>query len=190
MPPSSTPDEVFGLMRSSFALSVDRPVRVAFGDTAGVPAIAAGAESLGTGWDMRQRICAYQDFEERAGDTGGGSWYQRPTLSGLVGSLTSREFGVLQSENASLASRLAPGTIGPQPEQAFRHHATVLTGIIDELAGLDGRDRVVSLYERYERARVEWRIVEQITGAKIGASRWLTPFETGVRLFLESEGWI
>lgn len=70
MPTGASSEEIFGLMRTTFALSQDRPVRVAYGDLAALPAVAAGAEAVGTGWDMRQRICAYQDFQVRAADPG------------------------------------------------------------------------------------------------------------------------
>lgn len=190
MPPTATPEEVFGLMRSTFALSQDRPVRVAFGDVAALPAIAAGAESLGTGWDMRQRICAYQDFEERAGDKGGGAWYQRPTLQGLLGGVSNSEYDVLVSEQPALAAVLAPGTIAPQPEAAFRHHATVLGNEIALLTPLHGRARVELLRQRYAAALGEWPEVQRLTGTSLGPSRWITPFASGLDLFMGSEGWI
>lgn len=189
MPPGATPEEVYGLMRTSYALSQDRPVRIAFGDIAALPAIAAGAEALGTGWDIRQRICAYQDFEEREGDQNGGGWYQRPTLRGLMGGLSNREYNVLTSEKPVIASTLTPGTIGPKPEQAFQHHASVLTEIVDELNALTGRERVDALRRRYVDARAEWPEIKRVTGAAIGPDRWIKPYVDGLDLFAASEGW-
>lgn len=189
MPPAATAEEVFGLMRTTYALSQDRPVRIAFGDIAGLPAAAAGAESVGTGWDIRQRLCAYQDFEERAADASGGGWYQRPTLRGLLGGLANGEFDVLVSEDPTLAARLAPGIIGPQAEQAFAHHATVLTNIIRDLELLTGRARVEAMRELYRNAQNEWPEVRRITGTKLGTSRWNLPFLHGLELFMASEGW-
>lgn len=191
MPPVSTPEEVHGLMRTTFALSQDKPVRVAFGDLAALPAVAAGAEAIGTGWDMRQRICAYQDFEERedTSENDGGGWYQRPTLRGLLGGLTQKQHGVLASERHSLASRLTPGIIGSKPEHAFRHHATVLTSIVTELNLLSGQARVDALAQHYLDAISEWPAVAQITGVKIGRDRWIRPFLEGLEQFAVSEGW-
>ncbi|MGC4933056.1 hypothetical protein ACLQ3C_05180 [Gordonia sp. DT30] len=189
MPPGATAEEVYGLMRTTFALSQDRPVRVAFGDVAALPAVAAGAEAIGTGWDVRQRICAYQDFEERDGDQAGGAWYQRPTLRGLMGGLSNGEHTILTSEDSALSTRLTPGTIGPKPEQAFKHHAVVLTEIVDELNQLSGRNRVDTLRRRYEAARPEWQAVTRVTGTKIGPARWIKPFLDGLNLFADSEGW-
>lgn len=191
MPPTATAEEIFGLVRSTYALSMDRPVRVAFGDIAALPAIAAGAETLGTGWDMRQRICAYQDFEDREADAGGGAWYQRPTLRGLLGGLTNNEYELLTSENLVLSRRLAPGSIAPQPESAFRHHATVLSGLIRDIGQqLPGRARAEYLRNQYQAAQGEWPEVQRITGARIGPGRWIDPFLAGLELFIASEGWV
>ncbi len=190
MPPGATSDEIYGLMRSVYALSRDRPVRVAFGDLSALPAIAAGAESLGTGWDMRQRICAYQDFEERLGDAPGGGWYQRPTLAGLLGGLAQGEYRVLQSEDPERARALTPGTIGPRPGQAFMHHASVLAGVISELAPLQDRDRVEALRARYVAAGAEWPEVQRITHTRLGYANWIQPLLAGVDAFMAAEGWV
>ncbi|GAA4380501.1 hypothetical protein [Nocardioides caricicola] len=191
MPPSASTNEIFGLMRATYALSQDRPVRVAYGDLAAVPALAAGAEVVGTGWDIRQRICAYQDFEERPADTqDGGGWYQRPTLAGLLGGLTSREYEVLVSEEAALAARLTPAAIGPRPEQAFRHHATVLTNVATALSSLSGRARAEAMRQMYLDAEGEWPAVQAITGTRLGPSRWIAPFKAGLEVFMTSEGWL
>lgn len=191
MPPAATPEEIFGLMRTTYALSQDRPVRIAFGDVAALPAVAAGAEAVGTGWDMRQRLCAYQDFEERPADAGGGggAWYQRPTLRGLLGGLSNGEYDILVSERSTLARRLTPGVIGPQAEQAFAHHATVLTAVIEELSAHSGRDRVAMLRDAYVAAITEWPEVQRVTGTRLGAARWNSPFLQGLELFMTSEGW-
>ena len=177
-------------MRTVYALSQDREVRIAFGDLAALPAVAAGATSICTGWDLRQRICAYQDFEERANDTSGGGWYQRPTLLGLMGGLTAREYSILASEDQQLADTLTPGTIGPRAELAFKHHARVLNSIITELNSLTGAPRVNALRSHYDTALTEWDKVIRITGTTLGPSRWITPFKKGLDAFMNSEGWI
>ncbi|QPK83922.1 hypothetical protein G7Y29_03785 [Corynebacterium qintianiae] len=189
MPPAATANEIFGLMRTTYALSQDRPVRVAFGDLAALPAVAAGAEGICTGWDLRQRICAYKDFEERGGDQSGGGWYNRPTLRGLMGGLTKREYETLLSENADLAARLTPGAISPKIEPAFKHHAETLGAVISELLELCGRTRVEALRDRYILAYPEWDKVERITNTSLGPERWIKPFLEGLNKFRSSEGW-
>ena len=190
MPPLCTPEEIFGIMRTVFALSQDRPVRIAYGDVAALPAVAAGAEAIGTGWDLRQRICAYTDFQKSSSDSKGGSWYQRPTLKGLMGGLSSSEYTVLVSEDPSLASRLAPGVIGNKPEQAFAHHASYLTQVTHSLSLVDNRTGIENLRNLYIDAKAEWPKILDVTSAKLGSDRWINPFLEGIDLFRASEGWI
>lgn len=106
-----------------------------------------------------------------------------------MGGLSNREYSVLSSENQALAARLTPGSIGPKPDQAFQHHASILTTIVDELNGLSGRDRIAALRRRYTEARPEWQEVKRITGAPIGPDRWIKPFLDGLDFFSASEGW-
>lgn len=190
IPVGATPEEVFGLMRTTYALSRDRRVRVAYGDIAALPAIAAGAEALGTGWDIRQRVCSYHDFEERVSASDGGGWYQRPTLGGLLGSLSLKDFQVLLSERPALAARLTPGVIGPKPEEAFRHHCEVLDSACSALQAEPSiADRCSKLEEMYVAAAADWAQVQSVTGANFGAVQWVEPFLAGVRMFIAAEGW-
>lgn len=189
MPPKATPEEIYGLMRTTYALSQDRPVHISFGDLAGLPAVAAGASTISTGWDLRQRICAYQDFEERPSDQPGGGWYHRPALYGLMGRLSKREYMTLTSEKPTLAKQLAPGEIGPKPEQAFKHHAQVLSELVSELNSLSGESRVKALCSHYEQALPRWKTVASITGTSLSAEDWIHPFQQGLRLFTTAEGW-
>lgn len=181
--------EVFGLMRTSAALSQDKPVLVGHGDLAGLPAIAAGATGLGTGWDTRQRVLAYSDHAARAAGGSGGAWYKRPTLEGLLGNLLPSELQVLVNQDAALAARLVPGAVLDLAEPAFRHHATVLTNVVDELKTLAGRDRAQRLRERYLAARMDWPRVQAITGCASGADRWVNPLLAGLEQFMTAEGW-
>lgn len=182
-------EEIFGLMRTSAALSQDRVVLVGHGDMAGLPAIAAGASGVGTGWDTRQRVLAYSDHAARTAGGPGGSWYKRPTLEGLLGNLLPNELQVLANQDAALAARLVPGAVLDLAEPAFRHHAVVLTRIVDELKALSGRGRAQRLRERYLAARSDWPLVQAITGCSSGADRWVDPLLAGLEQFMAAEGW-
>lgn len=189
VPATVQADEVFGLMRTSAALSQDRVVLVGHGDLAGLPAIAAGASGLGTGWDTRQRVLAYSDHAARAPGGPGGSWYKRPTLEGLLGNLLPNELQVLTNQDAALATRLVPGEVLDVAEPAFRHHAVVLTRVVEELNALSGRARAQRLRDRYLAARVDWPQVQAITGCSSGADRWVEPLLAGLEQFMAAEGW-
>lgn len=189
IPQAATPEEVFGMMRTVAALSADREVVIAHGDLAGLPAIAAGASGVGTGWDARQRSCAQSDYVERPEGENGGQWFQRPTLGGLLGVLSRRAYATLRSEDPRRAQRLTPGEIAAGVEPTFSHHLRVLTTLLETLGRLDGKARVDALSERYAAASADWRAVQAIAGTPEGARHWIDPLAEGVQLFAASEGW-
>jgi hypothetical protein len=127
LPVGPLAEEVHGLCRTARALSEEATVHISHGDLAGLPAVAAGATSLGTGWDPRQRVMAYSSYEAR--DTGGdgGQWFQQVTLEGLLSLLPRAEATVLYAQDRALAARLLPGTLPPGAGEAFTHHAEVLS---------------------------------------------------------------
>lgn len=182
-------DEVAGVMRTVYALSQDRPVAMGHGDLAGLPAIAAGASTLGTGWDIRQRVCAYSDYAARAVGSDGGQWYQRPTLEVLLGDMKPNEYQVFRSQNLMYAESLTPGSLSTGPENAFRHHAAVLSLIIDQLATLTGEERVRALRDRYTRAESEWPKAQKISGCAVGGEPWIRAQIQGIDQFIAGEGW-
>lgn len=182
--------EIAGLMRTTLALSQNAQVIVAHGDLAALPAAAAGAVSLGTGWDVRQRVLAYPDFAERPSDGGGGgAWYERPTLEGLIGSILPTEFSVLADQRPPLATRLYAGTRFGGPENAFRHHAQVINKIVASFAGLDAESSVKLLRDLYRAALLEWPMVQGITQCASAGDQWISPFLSGVEQFIANEGW-
>lgn len=189
VPVASHADEVEGVMRTVHALSQDRPVIVGYGDLAGLPAIAAGATAIGTGWDVRQRVCAYTDYSLRADDPGRGQWYQRPTLEGLLGGMSVNEYRVLRSQNRELADALTPGNINPGPENAFRHHIGVISSAMGELRSLSGEARVRALRSRYMQAEMSWHQAQSIAGSALGSEAWIRVALEGVDQFIASEGW-
>lgn len=64
-----------GLLRTVHSLSLRSRVVLAYADYAGVPAVAAGADSLGTGWDRGMRYFDPRSFQV----TSNGPRLQRPT---------------------------------------------------------------------------------------------------------------
>jgi hypothetical protein len=182
-------EEISGMMRTVYALSQNAPVTVGHGDLAGLPAIAAGASLLGTGWDIRQRVCAYTDYAARVSSDSGGQWYQRPTLEVLLGGMTYNEYQVLRNQNRLLAERLTQGQFRTGPENAFRHHASVLATVVDELNALSGEARVQALRARYDAAYAEWPQVQRLSGCSTSRDHWIKGMVHGMDQFMASEGW-
>lgn len=189
LPVQATAEEVFGLCRTTRALSMDVPVHISHGDLAALPAVAAGATTVGTGWDQRQRVCSYGDFGPREPDQPGGAWYQRPTLQGLLGLLMGREASILTARDAALVARLG-GVPAPGPREIFDHHAAALTALVAGLqAEPDFEQRYLALKALYDAAAADWPTVQTITGCTAGATEWLASLAGGLALYAKTEGW-
>lgn len=188
LPVQAYPEEVHGLCRTVRALSEDGEVHVSHGDLAALPAIAAGATTLGTGWDPRQRISAYTSYEERGGGGEGGQWFQQATLEGLLSLLPRAEANVLAQQNNALATTLLPGTVPPGPREAFHHHADVLSRVVADLRGRTPPDAHTSLRDRYASARVQWTNVANVLHVPSRADAWVTPLLDGHTLYGKTEG--
>lgn len=189
LPVPANVEEVHGLCRTARALSEDASVHISHGDLAALPAIAAGATTVGSGWDQRQRVCSYGDYDARDPDASGGGWYARPTLQGLLGSLTANEAIVLTSRDPVLVARLG-GLPAPGPRETFDHHLTVLTNIIGLIeAAPDPQRRYRTLLALYEAAQVEWPTAQRHSGSPLGAAHWIDALAAGLRRYGTTEGW-
>lgn len=189
LPVDAQVEEVHGLCRTARALSEFAPVHVSHGDLAALAAVAAGASSVGTGWDQRQRACSYPNYAARVPGSTGGGWYERPTLRGLLGNLKPNEASVLAANNAPLLALL--GTIpAPGPQEAFEHHAEVLGVLVDGLAGVpDHQARFRTLTDWYATASNHWPTVQTETGSAVGSIEWVRPHSDGLALYGAGEGW-
>lgn len=191
LPPRLSADEVFGVVRSVRALSEYQPVHMSHGDFAGLPGIAAGAQSVGTGWDKRQRVVAFSDYAARLPAGGMASWYERPTLLGLLGTLENRDGALLGRQAPALASRLGGLPIAPGPKESFMHHVAQLNAAsLRVMAVSDYESRYRVLDEMYTEAATNWAAVRAATGIRDGAATWVAPFQRGLRMYAQSEGWI
>lgn len=188
LPAPAMAEEVHGLCRTVRSLSEDGPVHISHGDLAGLPAVVAGATTVGSGWDPRQRVLAYSSYAAR--DTGGdgGQWFVQSTVRGLLSLLRRSEAQVLAAQDAALASRLLPGAVPPGASEAFLHHVSVLSDVI---AGLRpaGRTAFETLRDLYEIARREWVAVSAIIGGNSRADAWIRELRGGLELYGATEGW-
>jgi hypothetical protein len=189
LPVPAAMEEVHGLCRTTRALSEDAPVHISHGDVAALPAIAAGAATVGSGWDQRQRVCSYGDYDARDPNATGGGWYQRPTLQHLLGSLLPNEAIVLSARDAALVARLG-GLPAPGPRETFDHHLTVLTAVISGLQAIhDPEQRYRQMMTLYGAAHGEWHQVQRHTGCSAAAKEWIEALAAGLALYGATEGW-
>lgn len=189
VPVATSPEEVHGVCRTARALSDHATVHMSHGDLAGLPAVAAGAATLGTGWDQRQRVCATADYAARAQKAGGGGWFLRPTLRTLLGCVSDNEAIVLTSRDPGLATRL--GGIPPSgPREVFDHHVHLLAEVIRDIASRASyEDRYRRLVELYEDASRGWVSVDRAASPSTSAKQWVDPHLAGLMLYGATEGW-
>jgi hypothetical protein len=188
LPPAHTPEEIAGICRTTRALSEYAPVYVSHGDLAALPAIAAGAFGVGTGWDKRQRVIRQTDYQARI-IGGHASWYERPTILGLMGTLSTRDGALLKAQAPDLLAVLG-GHPAPGPGEAFAHHVAQLHALVGGILAAGGYEaRFRTLDAMYGKAESAWSQYATRTGARNFASSWVTPFRAGLRIYARSEGW-
>jgi hypothetical protein len=182
-------EELYGLCRTARALSEDADVHISHGDLAGLPAIAAGARTLGTGWDPRQRVSAYASYEARgAGE--GGQWFSQITFEGLLSHVVRSEAELLYAQDSALARRLLPGALPPAgPQEAFEQHASVLSRVVGQLSGMTADRAYGELRDRYAAASADWPIVAAALGVPSRATSWLRGLSGGLQLYGQTEGY-
>lgn len=190
LPALAVAEEIHGLCRTSRALAEEETqVHVSHGDLAALPAVAAGATSIGTGWDPRQRGSAYASYEERdASEDSGGQWFKQVTFEGLLSLIPMAEANVLAGQDSGLAARLLPGGIPPGPKEAYRHHVSVLATLLDELSQLDHVGRFQRLRARYAAGQSNWDAAGAALGTSSRADAWIKPFLDGLTLYGQTEG--
>jgi len=190
-PVEADADETHGLCRAARALGDDCPVHISHGDLAALPAIAAGAASVGSGWDRRQRVCSAADYALRPDSPGQATWLARVTLRGLLGALSANEADVLHNQDPALAQVLGGLPAVPAARQRFDHHLEVLTAVTAELTAIaDPAQRYRYLAQAYARAAGHWLRVQQLTRARPGADAWNDVLAAGLHRYAATEGFL
>ena len=163
-------------------------MHISHGDLAGLPAIVAGAATVGTGWDPRQRACAYASYMQRTAGGDGGQWFAQRTLRGLLSLLGRSDTQLLADQNATLATRLLPGNVPPGAAEGWDHHAKVLSDLVSSLKR-GGSSSYESLRNLYAAARTDWGVAASTIGCTSAADAWLSELALGLNRFASTEGW-
>ena len=191
LPPRPTVPEVEGMCRTVRSLSEFAPVHISHGDLAGLPGIAAGAASVGTGWDARQRMLNYTSFSERTQATGGG-WFQRPTFEGLLAFVPRGVAEVMFAQDDNFARSIFTGALHPSgPREAFDHHLKVLDSLCNRVVSDDDYEsRFRSLDAMYTAAVSVWPRAAVSGETNDESDVWISPYLNGLRGYGSSEGWV
>jgi hypothetical protein len=182
--------EIEGLCRTVLSLTALAPVHVSHGDLAALPAIAAGAATIGSGWDQRQMVLGTVHYAVRNPSDGGG-WYERPTIAGVLSRIKKAEYTSLTSRGAALGRRLTPGVISPlNPQPIYMHHLTQLSSVIRNIrAAGNAQLRYEYLRDLYTTAQREWPALKAAAISEQDAREWIDEVEAGLGLYGRAEGW-
>lgn len=188
-PTRLTAEEVFGLCRTVRALSENAPVYISHGDFAGLPGIAAGAFGVGTGWDKRQRVVSFPDYGPRD-PSSQGRWNKRPAFSGLLGTLSERDGQLLGNQDPNLAAHLGGLADPPQVPRIFEKHIEQLSHAVSQIVNAGSYEQRFRALDRlYDDARKNWAAVNSATAIADASRLWVDPFQNGLRMYANSEGW-
>jgi len=192
VPDLSNVEAFTGLLRSIRSLSLRSRVIIAHADYSGLPAVAAGADTVGTGWDRAQRTFDPLSFH-RDSDPGP----RIPASYVTQGML----HAVLRREVADAIQRLDPvraGQIrgGPLPlsDQAERiHHlAQLRAAVLFVNAMSDPAPRVTALRTRYAAAATEFdRLISSLSQIVKAAdkSAWCSRPSAVLEAYARDEGY-
>jgi hypothetical protein len=187
LPVPAAREEVHCLCRTARSLTEDGPVHISHGDLAALPALTAGATSVGTGWDPRQRVCAYSNYVQRGAGGDGGQWFAQTLLQGLLSLLARADAELLSGADAALAARLLPGTLPPGPSELWDHHSAAVWDLVTGLQP-GGQASYQALRGHYGSARTDWNRVAAALGGRSQADAWLRELAAGLELYGATEG--
>ncbi len=187
-PPQALAAEITGLCRSVDSLSRRCEVVVQCSDLFGLPAMAAGASAIGSGWDLRQRILSAVAFQ--SGTTTRRTSH-RITHAGLYGVLKRPEAELLLRNDRALSARLVPGVLPGNGNPLWERHLAILASEAAAIQALpDRRARASWLLGRYASALADFVRVDTLARPlSAGSARWLSAVKAGLEGYVAGEGW-
>lgn len=166
-----------GLCRTVHSLSLRSRVIVSHADFTGLPAVAAGADTVGSGWDRAQRTFDPLAFHVSSDDSPRipASYV---TQGGLHAVLRRSVAEAIERWDSKKATTLRGGPMPPSDAAERLHHLTQLRGVVLDLAARrDRSDRVTTLRDRYSMATTAFdQLLSEIPGVLTRADKkvWAT----------------
>lgn len=142
-----------GLCRTVHSLSLRSRVIIAFADFAGLPAVAAGADTVGSGWDRAQRTFDPLAFRSSS-DDGPRIPAAYVTQGGLNSVLRRDTAEAIERWDPANAVRIRGGTMPPSDNAERMHHLQQLRAAVLQVNGMGStrQARVDELRTRYQSA--------------------------------------
>jgi hypothetical protein len=158
--------------RTVHSLAVRSRVIVCHADLFGLPMIAAGGDSIGTGWHGKQRVCAPATFQRNDPENirRQAVWH---TFEALYSRLHTNESTALFRADAALGGRLHAGPLDAGSQARREHHLAVVRRFVERVnvAGSDPSNRVAALRAGYESAIEEFEALRTRFGRPFGVPR-------------------
>ena len=183
-------DAIAGWLRSIHSLSLRSRIIAAYTDHLGVLAAAAGADTVGTGWDQGQRVCSPDGF--RMSDPGGQNINYSPH-PGLLARFTDTVARGLRDLASTFADAMRwgdaiPSNMREHREQHFRALNAQVTAVLN--AGRTPAARYPAVRHMFVGADLSWDLAVAL-GAQ-GVSRnekalWLDGMRNGFEAYALAE---
>lgn len=151
-PDLSDTDAFVGFCRTVHSLSLRSRVIVAYADFSGLPAIAAGADTIGAGWDRGQRTFDPQTFHVSSDDAPRipASYV---TQGGMHAVLRRSIADAIERWHPEQAAAFRGGALPQSDAQERSHHLTQLRAAVMQVnQQVDRSGRVATLRSRYDAA--------------------------------------
>lgn len=125
-------------------------------DLFGLPGIAAGADSVGSGWHTKQRVCSPATYQ-KSDPTQVRRQAEWHTFEGLAARLHNSVSDILQRSDAERAHSLYTGPVSSASTDLRHHHLGAVRALVAkvESAGRSPADRVQALRAIYESSIAE-----------------------------------
>ena len=156
VPDLTDTDAFAGLCRTVHSLSLRSRVIVAYADFAGLPAVAAGADTVGSGWDRAQRTFDPLAFREDS-DPGIRIPASYVTQGGLHSVLRRDTAEAIDRWDPTRARAIRGGAMPPSDQAQRMHHLSQLRSTVLQIDAAGSRqDRVNELRDRYKVAAADY----------------------------------
>jgi hypothetical protein len=180
----ATAAEVSGLARTTRTASPRGPVVVSHGDLAALPAVAAGAVGVGSGFDVRQRVLSPASFRPATG----GSYSFRVPFPGLLAAFARADSRRLFEADPTGARALAGGPMPSDEKRAYQRHFDMLRTLMGDLESMSSdRARAYRMRDLYTATLAPWSNLASRPQA--GRTEWIDPFRAGHDTYIAEEGW-
>ena len=180
-----------GLCRSVQSLSMRSRVIISHADYAALPAVAAGADTVGSGWDRAQRTFDPNSFrvDSDPGIRIPASYVTQGTLHAVLRRDTAEAIERWDSA-AALAIRGGPMPASDQVQRM--HHLNQLRSAVLDLAAAGSRqDRINRLRNRYQTASAQFDVLRDALPRTVqdrDKYAWATAPADVLELYAQAEG--